>query len=296
MEFFCGTGIKRPVRLSEETRAFAWRSLHGEYGDDTCKVMDVPMDSIHGFAELDGDEKYSLCIDAIVRNAPLRLIDGEKICGAATLGRVISHQIPATYNGQCVMGSVSHLTLDFAAVLKIGIGGIQEKVEQECPYPYRKYMQRVIRSFRIWHSRYLSAQRERDPEIADMLLQVPFGVPTSFREAVQSLWFTFAFVRLCGNWPGIGRIDEMLEPFLQADLQAGKITLDEAREILAHFFIKGCEWIRKDTPVGTGDAQHYQNIVLAGVDADGRELTNEVTFLVRDVGEDLPISDFPITV
>ena len=77
MEFFCGTGLKRPVRLTEETRAFAWRSLHGEYGDDTCAVMGVPVDAIHGFDELDADEKYSLCIDAIVRQAPLRLVEGE---------------------------------------------------------------------------------------------------------------------------------------------------------------------------------------------------------------------------
>ena len=296
MEFFCGTGLKRPVRLSESTRDFAWRSLHGEYGDDTCAVMGVPVDAIHGFEELDADEKYSLCIDAIVRQAPLRLVEGEKICGAATLGMAIRHQVPATWQGNCVFGSVSHLTLDFAAVLKIGIEGLREKIERECPYPYRKYMLRVIRSFRIWHARYLAAEREQNPEIADMLLQVPFGVPTSFREAVQSLWFTFAFVRLCGNWPGIGRIDEMLEPYLQADLAAGKITLEEAREILAHFFIKGCEWIRKDTPVGTGDAQHYQNIVLAGTNEAGADVTGDVTYLVLDIMEELPIGDFPITV
>lgn len=296
MEFFCGTGRKRPIRLSEETRDFAVRSLHGEYGEDAMTHLDIPMDNIHDFASLDGDEQYSLCIDAIAREAPLRLIDGEKLCGAATLGRAIFHQIPTTYGGNVVFGSVSHLTLDFATVLKIGLNGIQKQVEQDCPYLLRKYLLRTLHAFRIWHSRYRMAEQTHDSLLARMLQNVPFGTPTSFHEAVLSLWFTFAFVRLCGNWPGIGRIDQMLEPYLQADLQAGKITLDEAREILAHFFIKGCEWIRKDSPIGTGDAQHYQNLVLSGTDEDGQDVTGEVTYLVLDIVEELPIGDFPITV
>lgn len=110
------------------------------------------------------------------------------------------------------------------------------------------------------------------------------------------MWMVFAFVRLCGNWPGFGRIDEILGPYLKKDLADGTITVDEAREVLASFFIKGCEWILSDTPLGSGDAQHYQNIILAGIDCDGHEVTNEVTYLVLDVVEELPISDFPISV
>jgi len=49
----------------------------------------------------------------------------------------------------------------------------------------------------------------------------------------------FAFMRLCGNWPGIGRIDWLLGDYLKRDLAQGVITLDEAREVMASFFIKG---------------------------------------------------------
>ena len=62
--------------------------------------------------------------------------------------------------------------------------------------------------------------------------------PQNFKEAVQSIWFTFAFVRLCGNWPGIGRLDEMLGCFLTKDLQDGAITLVEAREFLCECLLK----------------------------------------------------------
>ena len=129
-----------------------------------------------------------------------------------------------------------------------------------------------------------------------MLQQVPFSPARNFHEALQSLWFTFAFVRLCGNWPGIGRLDWLLGDYLRQDLQSGVLDLDQARELMASFFIKGCEWIQSDTAPGSGDAQHYQNLVLAGVDIHGKELCNEVTFLALDIVEELGISDYPITI
>jgi len=131
--------------------------------------------------------------------------------------------------------------------------------------------------------------------VRQALARVPEEPPATFHEAVQSLWFAYAFQRLMGNWSGLGRIDEMLGPFLKQDLSEGRLTLDEARELLAHFWIKGCEWIGAiDVP--SGDAQHYQNVVLSGVNAAGEDVTNEVTYLILDVVEELHISDFPIAV
>ncbi len=158
-----------------------------------------------------------------------------------------------------------------------------------------------------WHRRYMDlledlagkstgTERETFLRVRKTLARVPEEPPTTFHEAVQSLWFMYAFERLCGNWSGIGRIDEMLGPYLKCDLAEKRITLDEAREVLAHFWIKGCEWIGGIEGLGSGDAQHYQNILLAGVDADGNEVTNEVTYLVLDVVEELHVSDFPIAV
>ncbi len=124
---------------------------------------------------------------------------------------------------------------------------------------------------------------------------MPHKPAENFYQAVQSVWFTFAFLRLCGNWPGIGRLDELLGPYLEKDLASGAITLDRAREILAHFFIKGCEWICGGD-YGSGDAQHYQNLVISGVDENGNDVTNEATYLILDIIEELGISDFPTTV
>lgn len=159
----------------------------------------------------------------------------------------------------------------------------------------------------IWHKRYLDALDERIAastgdeqaayrQVRETLERVPETPAETFREAVQSLWFAYAFQRLMGTWSGIGRIDEMLGPYLARDLGAGRITLDEAREVLAHFWVKGCEWIGAFDTRGSGDAQHYQNIVLSGVNAAGEDVTNDVTYIVLDIVEELHISDFPIAV
>ncbi len=140
------------------------------------------------------------------------------------------------------------------------------------------------------------AERETWQRVRTALARVPENPPETFHEAVQSLWFMYAFQRLMGTWSGIGRIDAMLGPYLERDLAEGRITLDEAREILAHFWIKGVEWTGFNTVAGSGDAQFYQNIILSGVDEDGRDLTNPVTYLVLDIVEELHISDFPIAV
>lgn len=303
MEFFAVNG-KRPIRLSDETRKFAFDSLNHKYGLETWGVPAVSMDDYKGFENLSPLQKYDAVIERISKTAPIRICEGEKISGSATLGMAISHTIPATFGGNPVFPSYSHLTIDFETVVRKGVNYIQkqaenalEKYEGTEKEPFIQSCLNCLRYMRIWHERYLLELKEKPEYRANYenLQNVPFEPAKNFYEAVQSIWFTFAFVRLCGNWPGIGRIDWLLGDYLKKDIDDGTLTLDEAREILAHFFIKGCEWV-KGGDYGSGDAQHYQNILLAGVDENGKEVTNAVTYLVLDILEELGISDFPTTV
>ncbi len=305
MKFFTFSSEARPIRLTQETRKFAYDSLNHKYGLDTRKTNAVFLDHIADFEQMSDTSKYNVCISEIARHAPIRICKGEKLSGAATLGMAISHIVPATYKGKTIFPSVSHLTIDFESVLKYGVNKIESDIKSRMKDPSLSERQtaflisaeRSINEFRIWHRRYLDKLREMAGYESNYknLLRVPFETPTNFHEAVQSIWFVFAFVRLTGNWPGIGRIDYLLGDYLKCDLEKGIITLDEAREILAHFFIKGCEWCSGGS-YGSGDAQHYQNLVLAGICRNGDEVTNEVTYLVLDILEELNISDFPTTV
>lgn len=303
MKFFAVNGT-RTIRLSEETRKFAFESLNHKYGKDTWDTPAVSMDDYDNFDSLTPLQKYDAMIAKITSTAPVRICEGEKISGAATLGIAIKHTIPATFNGNTLYSSISHLTIDFKTVLKKGVNFIQKQAEEALKKYKGTEKELFIQSclhclgcIRAWHNRYLQQLENKSQYKANYenLKNVPFEPAKNFSEAVQSIWFTFAFVRLCGNWPGIGRIDWLLGDYLEKDLADGTLTLDEAREILAHFFIKGCEWIRGEE-CGSGDAQHYQNIVLGGIDEDGKDATNQVTYLVLDILEELGISDFPTTV
>ena len=92
MEFYTCSKEKRPVRLTQSTRKFAWESLHGKYGDEAVKYDAVSMDTDSEYDGLDQYGKYDACIRKIAMEAPLRILEEEKICGAATLGRAIRHE------------------------------------------------------------------------------------------------------------------------------------------------------------------------------------------------------------
>ncbi|MDF2685879.1 MAG: hypothetical protein K0S55_1060, partial [Clostridia bacterium] len=280
------------------------------------KLEDMPIKlSAEEAAEQNGELKYAYCVRHIANEAPIRILPEELVVGAATLKKAAAHVVPVYYDdGNIVMGSLSHTTLGFDNVLKIGYKGLKQKVKARKKEPMTVDESKFLDAAEItldaaesWHKRYVSLlntliknsediQKEHYNQILLNLKDVPENPPKSFRQAVQALWFMFAFQRLCGNWPGIGRIDAMLGDFLKKDLSENIITLDEAREYIAHFWIRGCDWIGGNDFGGSGDGQHYQNIVLSGVDKDNNDVTNEVTYLVLDVIEELLISDFPVAV
>ena len=304
------TGAPDPKRLSRTTRTLAARVLAGKWG---AAMRTVPpsaqTDKTNEQSPLD---RYVDAIRFVAREAPLRVEPDELLVGAATFLEAARHCIPA-----CEIRSVSHTTVGFEHVLDIGYLGLKEQIggrlqNQGLDAEVRETllaMRSCLDAAATWHARYVSEledlvtstrgeQRGHYQAVLDHLRGVPARQPSNFREAVQSLWLMWDFLRLCGNWSGVGRIDKILGPYLKRDLDNGVLTLDEARELLAHFWIKGCEWIGADSGhVGTtGDAQFYQNVVLSGMDEGGRDITNEVTYLVLDVVEELHISDFPIAV
>ena len=309
----------RPVRTSARTRAFAKASLDGRYGREALKT---PFVTLSDTAGLSPRQCYDRAISEIAAGAPLRIVtdaDGmpvELLSGAATLGAAIHHVVPATADGQNpVCGSVSHLTCNFDRVVREGMDAYRARILARMEDASLTDLQREVllsqlnawNAMKTYHTRYLDLlcarmeQAKNDAEKAhykalyDTLTAVPFSPAKTFRQGVQSIWFTFSFIRLCGNWPGIGRMDLMLEDLYQHDLAAGVITEADARELLAHFFIKGCEWIHL-TERGSGDAQHYQNLVLGGVDENGVDRTGDVTRLMLEIVEEFPIADYPIAV
>ena len=309
-EFGINPGSARTVRrLPDVTRQLAARALAGEYGRSLQKADFALSDDFY-MGMPTPNAVATEAIRLIGEKAPLRILPEERLAGAATLREAADHQIPVAG-----MGSVSHTTLGFEKALRVGYRGLRLEVQDRLTRPVsaegRDFLESllvVIEGATAWHRRHIQAlellvsessgvEHATYREVLEALRTVPENPPATFREALQALWFLWDFQRLCGNWSGVGRFDKMLGPFLRRDLDAGRITLDDARNLIAHFWIKGCEWVRGgDQPRGSGDAQFYQNVILAGMDEAGHEVANEVTDLVLDVVEELHISDFPIAV
>jgi len=306
-----GFGVATPFRaqrrLSPETRALAARYLSGEIGRTMADATFAVASELLARSPTP-NQHYAEAVRLIASRAPLRLVAGERLVGAATLLEATKHVMPIT-----PFRSISHTTIGFEKALRIGYRGIRAEIDERLArggldtagVDLLDAMKTCLDAAGVWHNRYVAALEERAAacpaergnceEVLAALRPVPENPPQTFHEAVQALWMMWDFQRLCGNWSGIGRIDKMLGPVLRRDLDSGRVTLDEARELLAHFWIKGCEWITAQGR-GSGDAQFYQNIVLAGVDEQGQPVANEVTDLVLDVVEELHISDFPIAV
>ncbi len=297
-----------PARLSDATHELAARAISGEHGL-AMQNADFALDE-GALGDVGPNTRLGHAAMLVAERAPLRILPGELIVGSATLLEAARHIVPVAD-----IQSVSHTTLGFHRVLPTGCRALREQVAEriargdldERGADLLEGMRLCLEAAETWRRRHVelldelvddSAGEDRAnyETVRDSLTRVPEGEPESFRDAVQSLWSMFAFQRLMGNWPGIGRVDEMLGPYLSRDLSAGRVTRDQARELVAHLWIKGCEWTGASDFGGSGDAQHYQNVLLSGVNASGEDITNEVTYLILDVVEELHISDYPIAV
>ena len=80
------------------------------------------------------------------------------------------------------------------------------------------------------------------------------------------------------------RFDQYVWPYLEKDLAEGKLTLDQAQEIVDAFFLKlNCFYGAGPAKLvdTTGVGNTYQNTTVGGVDPDtGKDATNPVTYMV----------------
>ncbi|MFQ5827441.1 MAG: pyruvate formate lyase family protein, partial [Dehalococcoidia bacterium] len=135
------------------------------------------------------------------------------------------------------------------------------------------------------------AQKETDPErrqelelIAETCDWVPAKPARTFREAIQSFWFTHLTVLIehlsWGFSPG--RLGQYMNPFYKKDKEEGRIDEEEALELLELLYIKFTEVAPVWSRVGYEEAMAnmFQNISLGGVTSDGNDATTELDYLL----------------
>ena len=122
-------------------------------------------------------------------------------------------------------------------------------------------------------------------DIAEACRQVPLNPARTFQEAVQFVWFIHVIMNIENNGHGesFHRFDQYTNEFYENDLAAGRITEDKAIEILECFFIKVTDIMKlRDKFYSASFAGYplWQNIIIGGQTADGKDATNPVSFLM----------------
>lgn len=121
-------------------------------------------------------------------------------------------------------------------------------------------------------------------DLAEVLKRVPLRPAETFQEAVQSIFIVLLAVHLESNGHAIslGRFDQYVYPLYKKDIEEGRITKEQALEILECFFIK-CNELNKlrswpDTEFFMG-YQMFINMAVCGQTVDGKDATNDVSLL-----------------
>jgi pyruvate-formate lyase len=140
-------------------------------------------------------------------------------------------------------------------------------------------------------ARYAQAARAAGrPEIADVLERVPAHAPRTFHEALQGLRLLHAVVWLSGHYHvGLGRFDQYMWPYLSADLDAGRLTIEDAEELLGEFFIS----LNRDSDLypGVQQGDNGQTLTLGGVTPEGANGVNELTRMALRVALETSMID-----
>ena len=130
-----------------------------------------------------------------------------------------------------------------------------------------------------------SSQRKKELEgIAEICEWISDNPPRTFHEGVQFTFFLHMlfFLEQDGVSQNLGRVDQYLYPLYKKDKEEGRISREEAREILQCFWIKMTEIVRA---YDSACAKYYagfsmtENVTIGGINVDGRDAVNELSYI-----------------
>lgn len=143
---------------------------------------------------------------------------------------------------------------------------------------------------RLAHSAPNTHRKEELLQIAATCKWIATQPPRNFYEALQLFWFTCLIHKMEEQaCLPIGRFDQDLFSFYLRDLENECITPDTALELLECLWIKFN--IESDLTTDT-----CENITLSGQDAQGHDVTNDLTYLCLNASLDLRLPDPKINV
>lgn len=230
-----------------------------------------------------------------------------------------------------------HLTVDQTYILDHGVNGMIKRLEERLKDPslteeQQDFLKAAIIEWKAglrYADRYSKfyakkAEEETDAakkkeflEISRRIAKVPAEPAETFVEALQSMWFMYRIVHADdSSGHSFGRFDQLVYPYYIRDIEAGRLTRDDARDYLYDFWMKFCTGhtiFERDGESAYGlfgetGEKNYRNglfwptdlvclpekhvddgypMDISGVDVNGKDLTNEISWMVLDGIRDL---------
>lgn len=209
-----------------------------------------------------------------------------------------------------------HLIPDYPRILQLGFKGIYEyygelyealppaekegrkgdnlrAMREACLMPKELAAAYSRECFRLAEGEEDAGRKAELVQMAANLEVVPWLPAEDFWQALQSLWLTHMLVMSDENYPGpgvsFGRLDQYLLPYWQKSMKAG-MDIEFGKEILKCFWIH-CN-TAYDAMIRTGcnqgiTAGYGQLFNLSGLGKEGADMTNELTYVLLEVIDEL---------
>lgn len=210
---------------------------------------------------------------------------------------------------------ISHTLPDFSKAIKIGLRGIineaeerKQKTSDASKIEFYTAIKEVLEGI-IAYSRNLSkkarelADKENDPalkkellDIAEINSRVPEFPARTFREGLTTVWLCWTAIHLENPNVGLslGRLDQILYDLYRRDIDNNVITINDAIELLCCLWLKIGDHVPSIPEAGEqlfGGTGSNQAITVGGVDKDGNDAVNDLTYVMLRATELMKLRD-----
>ena len=324
------------------------------WGDDHSILTDEHIKELPIIA------RKAMAIDYVLQNMPGEIKDDELIVGCANMaGTELGRSFPeyatkeelaeAAKKGVGVNSVWGHHPVNYEKMLKLGLCGYREwiyrKLGEELDKGGNKDQSKVdvyramlisLEALRKFAARYAkmavemataepdAVRRAELMEISRILAKVPENPPETLHEALQCHWLIYAGMHSCLEFIPAGRSDQYFYPFYRHDIENGRITDEQAQNMIASWLAKFSDRIQTnldnwDSHASASDfaqggvaidlkggaAQYFDttasdnfgiaanswlmNLILGGQDRDGNDATNELTYMILKIWNELEL-------
>ena len=205
-----------------------------------------------------------------------------------------------------------HLILDHETAIKKGLLVMREEIQEEMrknsnltknEIDFLNSIDTVIEGIMIYAQRLTQKLQEELDKTDDFerkailskMLQACQNVKSkpakTFREAVQLYWIikTTVDLALPFNVHGPGRLDQIFYPYYKRDVVEGRITREEARELMEELVLKVMSHNIRPYSNAVGDfSQRFEGsepVTMGGLTETGEDATNDLSYIILEAAD-----------